>query len=73
MTGPEHYLEAEAMLKLAESLHADSDYCNAQAQVHATLALVAATVNAAELVDQPAEFDRRHPNGGNLTWWRAIR
>jgi hypothetical protein len=58
MTGPEHYLEAEAMLRLAESLHADSDYCNAQAQVHATLALVWATAG-----DIPA----RDPSTGLLT------
>ncbi|MFB8101313.1 hypothetical protein ACFC3O_00500 [Streptomyces sp. NPDC056007] len=46
MTGPEHYREAERLLALAD-YHDDPARC-AAAQVHATLALAAATaVNTA--------------------------
>ncbi|MEV5619462.1 MULTISPECIES: hypothetical protein [unclassified Streptomyces] len=41
MTGPEHYREAERLLALAD-YHDDPARC-AAAQVHATLALAAAT------------------------------
>ncbi|GIF08698.1 hypothetical protein [Actinoplanes siamensis] len=47
MTGPEHYLEAESLLEMADDLPAsksvDRDYFAAAAQTHATLALAAAT------------------------------
>jgi hypothetical protein len=45
MTGPEHYAEAEAQLIVAsESFEGDdAAYYLARAQVHATLALAAAT------------------------------
>lgn len=47
MTGPEHYCEAEKLLRLANQGHnqgnANEDRMVAQAQVHATLALAAAT------------------------------
>lgn len=54
MSGPEHYAEAERCLTVAESTHwqgptADVEFAQtaiAAAQVHATLALVAATVDA---------------------------
>lgn len=47
MTGPEHYLAAERRLAEAEDLptgHADLATMLAEAQVHATLAQAAATV-----------------------------
>jgi hypothetical protein len=46
MTGPEHYREAETQLELAAGSEGGSHterYALAAAQVHATLALVAAT------------------------------
>lgn len=48
MTGPEHYREAESWLYKAENSGArmppeTSGYCTRIAQVHATLALAAAT------------------------------
>lgn len=46
MTGPEHYREAERLLAEAHggiSVHADN--ARAEAQVHATLALAAATAS----------------------------
>lgn len=54
MNGPEHYAEAEKWAYWAKEMHEHSDPDGAQAaasigQVHATLALAAATVDAAEL------------------------
>ena len=46
MTGPEHYREAERLLRHAETPHADAALTLADAQVHATLALAAATAAA---------------------------
>lgn len=47
MNGPEHYTEAEALTAKAETVHhAARDHLLARAQVHATLALVAATLDA---------------------------
>ena len=43
MTGPEHYLEAEDLLKEVDGLGNDTANHLALAQVHATLALAAAT------------------------------
>lgn len=57
MNGPDHYRHAEARLKLAVSAKEVDDvvtYNLAMAQVHATLALVAATVEPAGW--QPGEF-----------------
>lgn len=47
-TGPEHYREAERLLDLASNALVEdhtvrANYCLAEAQVHATLALAAAT------------------------------
>jgi hypothetical protein len=50
MTGPQHYQAAESLLREAGLEPAGSDveaFAVAAAQVHATLALVAATVDAA--------------------------
>jgi hypothetical protein len=51
MTGPEHYKEAERLLPLAHDLadqghQVRADFIVARAQVHATLALAAATAAA---------------------------
>lgn len=48
MTGPEHYIEAEKLLRIAadtECTELAAD-CQEAAQVHATLALTAATAQA---------------------------
>lgn len=66
MTGPEHYHEAETLLEESgdpadhgvSALHAHI----ARAQVHATLALAAATVDAA-----PAEYL------ANADEWREVQ
>jgi hypothetical protein len=62
MTGPEHYLEAERLL--ADRLNLSGRYegvvsreVAAHAQVHATLALAAATALAAESLDSRAWRD----------------
>lgn len=48
MNGPEHYIDAERLLKLAgNSHHAVRPDMLAAAQVHATLAVAAATAEAA--------------------------
>ncbi|MFE4535665.1 hypothetical protein ACFRKB_11355 [Streptomyces scopuliridis] len=43
MNGPWHYAEAERLLELAGHLDGDAAEIYAEAQVHATLALAAAT------------------------------
>lgn len=43
MTGPEHYLEAERLMFLARDFKGDPTQLILAAQVHATLALAAAT------------------------------
>lgn len=48
MTGPEHYREAERLLKNVKASSADEPKYLALAQVHATLALVASTALAAD-------------------------
>ncbi|MEU7863869.1 hypothetical protein [Nonomuraea sp. NPDC049141] len=62
MTGPEHYAEAERLIDRAthEGGHCDPRHGNgiiAAAQVHATLALAAATaLNDAEIGNRPCEW-----------------
>ena len=53
MTGPEHYIEAERLLRVADMISFRNDDTNpaaaltlAEAQVHAMLALAAATITA---------------------------
>ena len=46
MTGPEHYKEAERLIDLADEGAADWQPLAAEAQVHATLALAAATATS---------------------------
>lgn len=43
MNGPQHYAMAETLLRGAGDINADGDFLVALAQVHATLALAAAT------------------------------
>lgn len=56
MSGPEHYKRAQEMLREAEEIQSDSgpgcgsEEVIAAAQVHATLALAAATAEAGGLV-----------------------
>ena len=45
MTGPEHYQEAERQIALVDGGAADWEPLAASAQVHATLALAAATAD----------------------------
>jgi hypothetical protein len=47
-TGADHYLEAEALLERGPGNYENPGDCWAKAQVHATLALAAATAAAAE-------------------------
>ena len=58
MTGPEHYREAERLLcwpKDGSLPHQDIAMIHAEAQVHATLALAAATALCDPSSGQPAE------------------
>ncbi|MER5694879.1 hypothetical protein ACWDBO_31215 [Streptomyces mirabilis] len=59
MTGPEHYLESERLLKSAADnflRHGNAGSALAAAQVHATLALAAATAMGAVVEDDLAGF-----------------
>ncbi|MFD6970719.1 hypothetical protein [Streptomyces sp. NPDC059949] len=64
MTGPEHYREAELLLATAhdgndttfEGHNPEADREIAKAQVHATLALAAATAMSAPVADDLAGF-----------------
>jgi hypothetical protein len=82
MNGPEHYAEAERLLaqvadvvSLNYSAQTGEEKADvlAAAQVHATLALVAATANADpgeggyQLADAPTPWDGNR-NGDGLTW-----
>lgn len=66
MTGAEHYREAERLLEAANdrSEYDEAAGITAQAQVHATLALAAATIDAAA-----------HPGQSQVDylgqWWEA--
>lgn len=65
MTGPEHYREAEKFLKFASGYEAGSASATdavAEAQVHATLALAAATAM------QPSRYAVGRPE---FEQWRA--
>lgn len=66
MRGPEHYREAERQLTEAEDLptgHLDLPLILAQAQVHATLALTAATA-----ATQASEYDGDEDHGRSRGW-----
>lgn len=65
MTGPEHYREAEEVLHHAENADSDANPADVQlllqfAQVHATLALAAAT--AADVADESSRSQWRGVN-----------
>lgn len=88
MNGPEHYREAERLVAHSQN-HTDQGnvaddtiaaLAAAQAQVHATLAQVAATANAdhhqnggfgSQLADPPNSWD--DGTGGALTWEEALK
>lgn len=91
MTGPGHYAKAEALLANAWRHVGDSDrdflhtpetraLLIAQAQVHATLALTAATIEAADqtvfphrpLVLRPTQGDDVDPAFPGSPWGRAF-
>lgn len=67
MNGPQHYSAAEDCLKIAEAVwleaedHSDAHVAHflAQAQVHATLALTAATIDSGRAVTtmRPGQYD----------------
>jgi hypothetical protein len=68
VTGPEHYVESESLLRDADQAVCGSDlerYLLAAAQVHATLAVAAAT--AAPLVDRYTGN-----TSGSAAWSRVI-
>ena len=63
MNGPQHYTEAERLMEFADLPHArgniEADQALKAAQAHATLALAAATIDAARTVatTDPSAFD----------------
>lgn len=80
MTGPEHYAEAQRLIKISNETLADFTkntgavaatamammmWATAQAQVHATLALAAATAGSGDLV-------RWDDNQGPTDWHQVI-
>jgi hypothetical protein len=70
MTGPEHYREAERLLGLATDPQSTNPFLQAQAaQVHATLALAAATAVAAPVEDEP---DSGMPPADATAWYQAV-
>lgn len=58
MTGPEHYKETETLLAVADEGSADWEPTVARAQVHATLALAAATADPFEAAGARAKVLR---------------
>ena len=68
MTGPEHYAEAEASLEMGNHVHVNGGDPGraalyfAEAQVHATLALAAATAYRA------TEANAQSPRGAQIAW-----
>lgn len=70
MTGPEHYREAERRLLMAweeDSTQERSTQLVAEAQVHATLALAAATA-----VDTGVNAFRDDINSADVEEWAAV-
>ena len=66
MTGPEHYSEAEALLDKSNVVSMDDGYAQlvvAQAQVHATLALTAATA-----AEQATAYDGDEDGSRSRGW-----
>jgi hypothetical protein len=61
VTGPEHYEEAQSCVEMGNHVHGAALYF-AEAQVHATLALAAATAFRA------TEANAESPRGGDTAW-----
>jgi len=55
MTGPEHYTEAERLIRASTHPYADDAAALAEAQVHAMLALAAATAAAGRMSGKAAQ------------------
>jgi hypothetical protein len=78
VTGPEHYAEAERLLAVADSPNNGIDWttsCHAAAQVHATLAQVAATVASRRkaslnTVEDGETVDTLDPDG-SIGWYEV--
>jgi hypothetical protein len=69
MSGPEHFAEAERLLAVCAGDQRGSDLdkaCTAAAQVHATLALAAATIDAA-YGNLPVTADQAWAQAGALS------
>ena len=65
MNGPDHYLEAQRLINLAKAFPPESaPQCLAEAQVHATLALAAATIHGSGNNGSGASSDQ---------WWEVTR
>lgn len=76
MTGPEHYQEAERLVAIISNwTTGDPSPLIAEAQVHATLALAAATAQAASLPQIRTACDPESEDGecvvGN-PWFQAV-
>lgn len=75
MNGPQHYAEAERLLDLLAIGSDDprDPICAAAAQAHATLALAAATVDAANRMTWAGrEFEPTTSSVGNEVQWGAV-
>jgi hypothetical protein len=75
MNGPEHFTEAESLAaNAATSHHAARDHLLARAQVHATLALVAATLDssAGYSIDHHSGERIEYVNENQHLWDRVI-
>ena len=77
MNGPQHYAAAEVKMKEATEVPA-GEYATlvlAQAQVHATLALVAATIDAATRTDThsgPEGYSATQTDVANGVEWAGV-
>jgi hypothetical protein len=77
VTGPEHYREAEKLIADAANYarpndegHCEADRALAEAQVHATLALVAAYALCAPISGQPSTGG--HPSSDHYEDWLDV-
>lgn len=75
MTGPEHYKEAERLIALAGEMvngpHLQHAAWVAEAQVHATLALAAATIDAGSAVIYTGNPDGQYAEVANGAEWEV--
>ena len=74
MNGPEHYREAEALITAADPRRKDVALVLAAAQAHATLALAAATMDAATLASCSwTDHDHLEWTGADMPEvWRGV-